>query len=56
MLWWLKRFFCNPVFKWIGLALIGIGVILLLIFVPIQFWLAILGLLLIILGILILSI
>jgi|GEM_PF-2629060 len=55
MLWWLKKIFCNPIFKYIGYALIGIGIIILIIFVPIQFWLAILGILLIILGILILS-
>lgn len=54
-MWWLKRFLCSPKFKWIGITLIAVGAILLIIFVPIKLWLAVLGILLIVLGILLMN-
>ena len=42
--------FCNPYKRWLGLALLALGILMLLIFVPIQIWLAILGVAFIIIG------
>ncbi len=52
-MWWLKKWLCGPRLKWLGITLAAIGLLLLIIFVPIQFWLALLGVLLIVLGVLI---
>lgn len=41
---------CNPYKRWLGLTLIIVGVVLLMIFVPIRLWLAVLGAALVVLG------
>jgi hypothetical protein len=43
--------FCWPYKKLLGWALIGLGIILLLIFIPIRIWLALVGCVFLILGI-----
>lgn len=49
----MNRFYkcCNPYRRWLGIALLALGAILLIIFVPAEFWLALLGVGLIIAGI-----
>lgn len=43
--------FCWPYKKLLGWALIALGVILMLLFIPLTFWLALIGVLLLVLGI-----
>ena len=42
---------CWPLRRWLGFALIAAGVILLVIFIPVEFWTIVLGILLILTGI-----
>lgn len=43
--------FCWPYKKLLGWALIALGAILMLLFIPLTFWLALIGVLLVVLGI-----
>ena len=49
-MWWQFNKVCWPYKKWFGLALIALGVIMLLLFVPIKIWLALVGAIFIIAG------
>lgn len=42
---------CWPLRRWLGIALIAVGVILLVIFIPVEFWTVVLGILMILAGI-----
>lgn len=42
---------CNPYKRWLSISLLVLGAILLIIFVPIELWMALLGIALIIIGI-----
>ena len=46
---------CWPLRRWLGIALIAVGVILLVIFIPVEFWTIVLGILMILAGIFCLS-
>lgn len=41
---------CNPYKRWLSLALLALGIILLMVFVPIELWMALLGAGLVIIG------
>jgi membrane-bound ClpP family serine protease len=45
------RRYCNPYKRWLGIALVVLGFILLVICLPAKFWLALLGVALIFVGI-----
>ena len=49
-MWWQFNKVCWPYKKWFGLALIALGVIMLLLFVPIKIWLALVGAIFVIAG------
>ncbi len=47
----MQMWHCWPMRRWLGIALIAVGVILLVIFIPVEFWTIVLGILMILAGI-----